>query len=240
MTNSYSVMADYYEFLQSEVPYDKWLTLIKKGLGNLLPSNIGVDVGCGTGIITRKLSKENFSVTGIDLSQEMLSVAIEKSDGKIPFLLMDASKLKGFSNLAFITAVNDVINYLSPKKVKEFFTRAYNALDKKGRFIFDLSTRYKLENILGNNTFSFNSNNVSYIWENYLQKNRVLMDLTFFILDKTGKYEKKEEFHTQYIHDDSELISILEQVGFKKIIIKNENGKKPKSTDDRLFFICEK
>lgn len=240
MVNSYSVMADYYEFLQSEVPYDKWLTLIKKGLGNNLPSNVGVDVGCGTGIITRELTKQNFFVTGIDLSQEMLSVAIEKSDGKIPYLLMDASKLKGFSNLAFITAVNDVVNYLSPKKVKDFFSRAFSSLDKKGKFIFDLSTRYKLENILGNNNFSFNSDNVSYIWENYLQKNRVLMDLTFFILDKNGKYEKKEEFHTQYIHDDSELILSLKQVGFKKITIKNENGKTPKPTDDRIFFICEK
>lgn len=237
--NSYSVMAVYYEFLQKDANYQKWSEFILDKIKDA-PNDIGVDVGCGTGIITRALFDKGYSVSGIDISKEMLSEAFSLSNGKIPYYLMSAEDFCGFSNLGFITAVNDVVNYLNKKNALKFFGKAYDALTDGGLFVFDISSEYKLKNIVANNTFTFISDDVSYIWNNELVGDKVYMDLTFFVVDKDGKYEKLTEEHLQYAHKISDILQALKSAGFKKITIKSGFGKKMTENAERITFICKK
>jgi ubiquinone/menaquinone biosynthesis C-methylase UbiE len=46
------------------------------------PGEVAIDLGCGTGIYSIWLAEKGLSVTGVDLSKEMLKVAIEKSHDK--------------------------------------------------------------------------------------------------------------------------------------------------------------
>ena len=70
------------DFLEHEIGYNKLLKLI--------------DVGCGTGRHSIELSRRGYSVTGIDLSESMLTKAREnaKQSGlQIDFLRHDARNL---------------------------------------------------------------------------------------------------------------------------------------------------
>ena len=63
--------------------------------------------------------------------------------------------------------------------VKSCFNRVYDHLEEEGIFIFDINSYYKITEILGNNIYNYDSEEVFYTWENYLEKDIVEMYLTF-------------------------------------------------------------
>ena len=79
------------------------------------------------------------------------------------------------------------------------FRLVNNYLDPKGIFIFDLNTIYKYEELLGDATIAENREESSFIWENtYYEEDRVNeYDLTLFIREEDGRYQKYEETHYQ-------------------------------------------
>ena len=234
---AYSALAGSYEYLQRDYDYEKWSQYLIKHLTKL-PNNKGVDVGSGTGIITRALKDAGFDVCGTDVSVEMLNTAIATSNG-IPFYLQSADKFSGFKGIGFVTAVNDVVNYLTAKKAVEFFTRVYKALAPNGTFIFDVSTKYKLEKVLKNNTFTCEDEEVSYIWHNSLLNKKVRMELTVFTKNDDGTYTRSEESHLQYVHTKDFIIKSLKNLGFV-VEVYADFGKKPQQDSQRLHFICKK
>jgi predicted TPR repeat methyltransferase len=234
---AYSALAGSYEYLQRDYDYEKWSQYLIKNLKSL-PNNKGVDVGAGTGIITRALNNAGFDVCGTDVSVEMLNTAISLSKG-IPFYLQSADKFSGFKGLGFVTAVNDVVNYLTAKKAMEFFSRVYKALANGGTFIFDISSKYKLEKVLKNNTFTCEDEDVSYIWHNTLLNKKVRMELTVFTKNDDGTYERREENHLQYVHTKDYLLKELKSVGFT-VEVYADFGKKIQQDSQRLHFICRK
>ena len=235
---AYSAISKTYDYLQNDYDYEKWSQFICDAVKNA-PSIDGVDVGAGTGIITVALKNDGKNVCGTDISEEMLNVAYENSNGEIPFYLQSADKFSGFSSLGFVTAVNDVVNYLSQAKALEFFKRVYKSLLPKGKFVFDISSEYKLTTVLGNNTFTCEDEEVSYIWTNELKKDRVNMFLTVFTQTEDGLYERGEEFHTQYLHGKDFIVNELKNLGFS-VRVTAEYGKKLTKNAQRLIFICTK
>ena len=77
-------------------------------------------------------------------------------------------------------AVNDCLNYVPAQKLKAAFSHVRTCLKKGGAFIFDISSPHKLRNIIGDNLFAEDRDDVSYIWFNSLSGDSVIMDLTFF------------------------------------------------------------
>ena len=86
---AYSAIAGNYEYLQKDYDYNLWSQYVIEKL-SAVPNKTGVDVGAGTGLITRALSKAGFTVTGTDVSYEMLNYATSVTDGKIPFIYQKA------------------------------------------------------------------------------------------------------------------------------------------------------
>ena len=235
---AYSAIAKNYEYLQTDYDYESWSQFICDAVSDA-PSKEGVDVGAGTGLITLALSNAGYDVCGTDISEEMLNIAYENSDGQRPFYKQSAERFSGFTNLGFVTAVNDVVNYLTPKKAVEFFTRVYKSLLPKGKFVFDISSEYKLKQVLGNNTFTCEDEEVCYIWHNELKNDRVNMFLTVFNLTEDGTYDRGEEYHTQYIHGKDFILSELKKLGFT-VKVTAEYGKKLSAKSLRFIFTCVK
>jgi hypothetical protein len=74
---------------------------------------------------------------------------------------------------------------------------------------------------LASNTFTFDNEDVVYIWENYLENNIVEMNLTFFV--KEGNvYRRFDEEHTERAYRDEDLEKLILKSGFK-IIQKLDN-----------------
>ena len=235
---AYSAIAGNYEYLQKDYDYDLWSQYVIEKLSNV-PNKTGVDVGAGTGLITRALADAGYVVTGTDVSYEMLNYATSVTDGKIPFIYQKAENFSGFSSLGFVTAVNDVVNYLTKSNAVKFFKKVYSSLASGGVFMFDVSSEYKLKNVIGNNTFTCEDENVSYSWNNYLSGDKVYMDLSVFTLKDDGTYNRNDESHVQYVHTKDFITSALKEIGFS-VKVEGEYGKRLSTKTNRLTFVCLK
>ena len=77
----YKDFAFVYDELMNEVDYNGWVKYIEDIIKNenAQVQNI-LELACGTGNLTIPLTKKNYDIAGIDISEEMLSVAREKAE----------------------------------------------------------------------------------------------------------------------------------------------------------------
>lgn len=235
----YKYLSSCYDEFMQDVDYDAWAKKIAGYIGN---RKKGVDCGCGSGLITMRLKKMGYDVIGTDLSAEMLERAREnfrRENLNITLVRMDSENLVVGNKVDFITAVCDVVNYM--KKPEKFFVRAYNALADDGVLLFDISSKYKLTEIIGNNVFTDSTDNVTYIWSNSLseKQNKVEMFLTFFVKNKDGSFDKEEENQIQYIYEVDDLVEKLRAAGFGKVEYFGFEGKNVPQ-EERICFAAYK
>ena len=80
----YTDLAPFYDVLNDGADYQAYYNFISDSY-NRLRSDADdsqkrvTDLGCGTGEISIRLAQDGWNVTGVDLSQEMLSIADNKS-----------------------------------------------------------------------------------------------------------------------------------------------------------------
>lgn len=215
----YGKMAKIYdELIYEDINYEsisKFILSLCEDIG--INRNNYLDLACGTGNIAvhvGKHFKENFLV---DLSEEMLMEADKKlrnSKVRGKILCQDMCELNLNRTFDLITCVLDSTNYLlEDEEIEGYFKSVYNHLKEEGVFIFDINSYYKLSEILGNNIFTYNSEEVFYVWENVFEDSIVEMDLTFFV--KNGEfYERFNEVHQERAYSEFEIEKILKKIGF--------------------------
>lgn len=238
-TGAYSALGSTFEYFNDDCGYEQWSQYLINKLRLMNAGGVGIDIGCGNGYFTRALYKAGFSVTGLDISPQMLSAAAELAANervKADFILQDITKLNLNFKPDFAVAVNDCINYVPPQKLKAAFSRVYRCLKSGGIFIFDISSEYKLRHIVGSNLFARDFEEATLLWFNALYDNRVEMDITVFTRLPDGKYSRADERQTQYIYKETEIISALQSVGFSVETEGHLGGDKT----ERINFICKK
>ncbi len=109
--------------IQSEKEKNAWKSILTQAVGNDTLNVI--DVGCGTGVISLLLSEMGHNVTGIDLSEGMLTKAKEKASGlhlTVDFTIGDAENPL-FSDESFDIVINRHLLWTLPhpeKAIKEW------------------------------------------------------------------------------------------------------------------------
>ena len=239
----YGDFAGMYDPLMKDVDYDAWAGYL---LGFLGRENLRIaDCACGTGEITLRLARAGHTVTGVDISGDMLRIASEKARRaalRIPFAEQDMRKLALHRPQDAIVCACDGVNYLdSLKAAEDFFKAAGAALKAGGLLLFDISSRYKLENILGCNTFAEDGQEGAYIWRNnYDPQSRLIeMELTFFER-QGGLYRRFTERHIQRAHDTGELLRALNKAGFDAEAYDFETTEPPRPSSERVQFLGRK
>ena len=77
--DAYHALAVSYDRLTNDVDYEATVAFYREILKREgLNPRTAVDLACGTGSVTAILAKQGLEVTGVDLSEEMLTVAMEK------------------------------------------------------------------------------------------------------------------------------------------------------------------
>ncbi len=234
--NSYSAIAHRYNSLTTaDADYNLWANYVCTVLAD---KKSGVDLACGTGKMTAQLIKNGYDVTGIDNSREMLDQAVKNVRAK--FVKQDMRAFTLPSPVQFAVCVNDGVNYLKPREILPFFCRVYNSLQNGGVFVFDVSSAYKLQNVIANNVFFDDNADATLLWTNKLGKNSVKMDITLF--EKHGEtFTRSDETHVQYIHTKTDIQTALKSAGFNVKQITNNYGEgKATAKSMRLTFVAEK
>lgn len=246
---SYERFAYVYDELMKDTPYDKWLILLTAKLQNYgIQGKKILDLACGTGEITVELAKHGFHVSGVDLSDEMLLIAQEKATSlgvSIPFYQQNMAELEGVGLFDCITIFCDSLNYLqSENDVISTFRRVNDHLKSSGLFLFDVHSIYKMEQIFANHTFAENDEDISYIWNCFPGEEpySVEHDLSFFVKDdKTGLYDRFDEFHYQRTYSVDQYTEWLIQADFEVLEVLADLEDQPvKEETERILFVARK
>lgn len=217
----YEGFAAAYDLLMADVDYDAWTAQylsIAEHMG--VTVRRAADCACGTGALTVRLAERGINVTGLDLSEDMLRMAGENARKRglmIPFICQNMTNLALHRRVDAIFCACDGVNYLTePGDCAQFLNAAFAALRPGGGLFFDVSSAYKLRNILGNNLLGGDGEQAAYLWQNHFdEKKRIVqMDLSFFIRQEGGLYARCNETHLQRAYETEELLGMIEQAGF--------------------------
>ena len=120
-------------------------------------------------------------------------------------------------NLAVLCAC-DGLNYMTtPEDLRQALGSVCRVLRPGGLFLFDVSTREKLQAMDGE-FYGEEEENVAYLWENrFDQASQCLtMDITFFFQVDAARdlFRRQRELHVQRGHSREELEAALTAAGF--------------------------
>lgn len=132
MENTEEIYTDFarvYDELMDNTPYEMWCNRLDQLIASygvsrptrdaegILDSerNLVVDLGCGTGTLTELLYQKGYDCIGVDNSEEMLGIAMEKkveSGSEILYLHQDMRELDLYSTVGTVISVCDSVNYI--------------------------------------------------------------------------------------------------------------------------------
>ena len=209
--------------------------------------NLVLDLGCGTGTLTELLYQKGYDMIGVDYSEEMLGIALEKkesSGSEILYLCQDMRELDLYSTVGTVVCVCDSVNYLLENdEVEETFALVNNYLYPGGIFVFDFNTVYKYEQVIGDATIAENRDDCSFIWENYYDAESQVneYDLTVFVREKGGNsFRRFTETHYQRGYTLNQMKSFLEEAGlvFVKALDADTRGDAG-AESERIYVIAQ-
>ena len=170
--------------------------------------NLVVDLACGTGKLTEILADRGYDVMGIDLSEEMLGMALERRDRlrhRTLYLCQDMREFELYGTAGTFVSVGDSVNYLlTDEDMARLFERVNTFLFPGGIFVFDFKTLHLYRDVIGDSTIAEDREDCSFIWENwYDDESRINeYDLSLFIREnRMGEddnlFRKYQEIHRQ-------------------------------------------
>lgn len=242
---SYGKFALVYDSLMKNAPYGEWSDFVKEMLNTHAPSAKRIlDVGCGTGELANRLIGHNYEVVGVDLSEEMLMIAQEKTAGKVPLFMQDMRELEGLGKFGCVAILCDSLNYLdNMDEVKETFERVKEHLVEDGIFIFDVHSILKFKTQFNDKTYAESGEDINFIWNAWEgeDKNSVIHDMSFFVYDEeSGMYERFDEEHYQKTFEVEVYKKAVVDAGFELLEVLGDFGTVDVSQADRVFFVCRK
>lgn len=240
--SSYGRFAEVYDTLMTDIPYNDYIQWVSKYAPATKYKKL-LDIGCGTGKMAIQFSKLGYGVSGLDLSEEMLSIASNRfmlEDINVPLYCMSMDELEGFENLDVVTIPIDSLNYVpSQNGVQETLSRVYQSLRIGGQLFFDVHSVYKMDEIFMDSPFTYDDGEITYLWvtEAGEETHSVYHDIVFYVQQQNNLYERFEEFHYQRTFEIEEYVSMLKQAGFQQITITADFSENvPTEQSERIFF----
>ena len=244
--DAYTSFAIVYDLFMDNVPYEEWCAFLCKILAQHgITDGPILDLGCGTGKMTRLMSEQGYDMTGIDNAAEMLQIAaMEPGEVPILYLLQDMQDLELDGCVRAVYSVCDCVNYvLDEEELQQAFSRVHEYLEEDGAFIFDVNTSYKYTKLLAENTFAESRDEGSFIWDNYYDEEERIneYDLTLFIPEGDELYRRYTETHYQRNYETETLLKLLKNAGFTDICVYDDYTDAPLcEMSERAVFVAKK
>jgi len=224
MNEQYSSLASVYDLLNADFDYEAYAKFLASEIkaNEKVNSSLVLDLACGTGKITFALRELGYDMTGVDLSEEMLSYArqycYENEINDILWLCQNMTELELYGTVDACVCCLDSINYLTRlSDVQKCFSLVHNYLIPNGIFIFDINTKYRFENIYANNDFILENEGSLCAWHNeYNEKTKICkFYLSVFTPNENGLYERSDELQREKCYSLKQITSALQKCGFE-------------------------
>lgn len=261
---SYNTFAGFYDELTDNISYPARAAYFDSVIRRFCPqASILLDLACGTGSLSIELARLGYDVVGTDASEQMLSEAMQKkaqvlygedfereepSDPqveKLLFLCQTMQELDMYGTIDAAVCALDSINHITdPAVVQKVFDRVSLFLNPGAVFVFDVNSIYKHREVLGNNVYVFDREDVYCVWQNSCQEDGALvqMDLDFFEYDEeSDRYTRTSESFCERAYSDEQIRAFLQKSGLKLLATYAEDSFDPVQEDtQRIIYVAQK
>ena len=243
---AYEALAESYDRLTNDVDYEATVDFYMQILAREgLKPRTCVDLACGTGSVTAILAQRGYRVTGVDMSEEMLTVAVMKTQDLEPRPMFSCQYLQ---ELRLPRAVDmavcalDSLDYiLDPEDCKEAIRRAYKALNPGGIFIFDVNTPEKLR-AMDDQVFLDEDDDVYCVWRGEFDEKNNVCSYGMDLFQREGEgWRRSFEEHQEYAYSREQLTGFLKEAGFTHIeVYADRLFEVPREGEQRIYFKARK
>ena len=244
--NAYQNLAASYDRLTNDVDYESWVDfahaiLEKEGLK---PRTVA-DLACGTGSTTRILARRGYQVTAVDLSEEMLTEAMDKCADleQLPvFVHQNLARLRLPRAVDMAVCFLDSLDYiLDPADCAAAIRQTYKALNPGGIFIFDVNTPEKLRAMDGQ-VFLDEDDDVYCVWRGEFDEETNICSYGMDLFQRQGEtWLRSFEEHREYAYSIGQLKGFLKDAGFTRIeVYADRQFTAPREGEQRIWFKARK
>lgn len=244
--NAYHDLAMSYDSLTLDVDYDAVVAFymdILKGEG--LQPRTAADLACGTGSVAVRLAQMGMHVTAVDMSEEMLCVAMQKAElllNRPQFVCQKLQELYLPRAVDLAVCALDSMDYiLDPADCEKAIRRIYKALNPGGCFIFDVNTPEKLRAMDGQ-VFLDENQDTFCVWRGEFDETTNICSYGMDLFQRHGdSWHRSFEEHQEYAYTASQLTEYLKKAGFTDIAVYGDRRmEKPNVKDQRIYLKARK
>ena len=244
--DAYKALASSYDRLTNDVDYDSVVNfynqiLHKEGLS----PRTAVDLACGTGSVAILLARQGLRVTAVDMSEDMLTMAMEKamelSDPPM-FVCQSLQELRLPRGVDLAVCALDSLDYITePEDCAKAIRRVYKALNPGGVFIFDVNTPEKLRAMDGQ-VFIDEDDDVYCVWRGEFDEETNICSYGMDLFQREGEtWVRSFEEHREYAYSQAQLTEFLKAAGFTHIeVYADRLFVSPRAGEQRIYFKARK
>ena len=244
--DAYQNLAASYDRLTNDVDYEATVAFYNEILKREgLHPRTAVDLACGTGSVARLLARQGLRITGVDMSEEMLTVAWEKcADLENPprFICQKLQELWLPRGVDLAVCALDSLDYITdPADCAEAIRRVYKVLNPGGIFIFDVNTPEKLRAMDGQ-VFLDEDDDVYCVWRGEFDEQTNICSYGMDLFQRRGNlWQRSFEEHREYAYSQQQLMQYLRAAGFTHMeVYADRRFEAPGEGEQRIYFKARK
>ena len=244
--DAYHNLAFSYDRLTNDVDYGATVDFYFQILDRekLFPRT-AVDLACGTGSVAALLAQKGLSVTGVDMSEEMLCVAAQKTqqmENRPLFVCQQLQRLQLPRGVDLAVCALDSLDYITdPADCQEAIRRVYRVLNPGGCFIFDVNTPEKLRAMDGQ-VFLDEDDDVYCVWRGEFDEKTNICTYAMDLFQRQGSvWQRSFEEHCEYAYTQQQLMAYLREAGFTNIeVFADRKFASPETGEQRIYLKARK
>ena len=244
--DAYHALAASYDRLTNDVNYEATVDFYRQILKKEgLKPETAVDLACGTGSVAWILAREGLQVTGVDMSEQMLSVASQKyplAPNRPVFICQPLQELALPRAVDLAVCALDSLDYItSPDDCEKAIQRVYKVLNPGGCFIFDVNTPQKLQAMDGQ-VFLDEDEDVYCVWRGSFDQETNICSYGMDLFQRRGNiWERSFEEHCEYAYSEEQLVGYLRKAGFTHIrVYADRKFERPSRGEQRIYIKARK
>ncbi|MBQ9930154.1 MAG: class I SAM-dependent methyltransferase [Oscillospiraceae bacterium] len=244
--DAYKNLAFSYDRLTNDVDYGAVVDFYHKILAaEGVKPRTAADLACGTGSVSLLLAQRGYQVTGVDMSEDMLTVAADKTQGLENRPLFISQKLQALRlarGVDMAVCGLDSMNYITdPADCEAAIRRVYKALNPGGIFIFDINTPQRFRSMDGQ-VFLDEDDDVYCVWRGEFDEKTNICSYGMDLFQRSGKvWQRSFEEHREYAYTQEQLLGYLKAAGFSHIRVYGDRRMEaPTEQDMRIYFSARK
>ena len=239
---AYEALAASYDRLTNDVDYEATVEFYQQILTQEgLKPRTAVDLACGTGSVTAILARKGLRVIGVDLSEDMLTQAVQKvQDMEHPprFICQPLQELQLDRGVDLAVCALDSLDYITnPSDCAQAIRRIYKALNPGGIFIFDVNTPEKLRAMDGQ-VFLDEDEDVYCVWRGEFDEETNICSYGMDLFQRQGNlWQRSFEEHREYAYSQEQLVGYLKDAGFCGIAVYGDRHLQPPEEGEQRIYI---